>query len=350
MTMLWYAPVCANCSANTLSFGLWARPPTASRRSPTPRLRNQMSFSWTWLCLGRTALRRHARFTTGCQTSTSWGFQRTVTRPPSVQCVKPEHTRTSARRKVHVASSITCSHSAHRQRGLRELDPTIRILKPSEHLKYRLFQPLRSVYRRSRSWRPPEGPNRGWKSMGVDISVDLKEGVDQKGIPEKESTMKSVFQTVLLAGVFAAGAVSVKAQEVPRWELGPMFNLIKIQQFDSNRFFGFGARGVLNFSDVLGADVQFARNTHNESFARSNSRTTYSGDQFTVNLKATLRRRNLMRLSPFAIAGIGLARDGVSSTFQGPFPGSFNVYQNKFALRFGCGLEFSPNPRFSVRL
>ena len=186
--------------------------------------------------------------------------------------------------------------------------------------------------------------------MGVDISVDLKEGVDQKGIPEKESTMKSVFQTVLLAGVFAAGAVSVKAQEVPRWELGPMFNLIKIQQFDSNRFFGFGARGVLNFSDVLGADVQFARNTHNESFARSNSRTTYSGDQFTVNLKATWRRRNLMRLSPFAIAGIGLARDGVSSTFQGPFPGSFNVYQNKFALRFGGGLEFSPNPRFSVRL
>jgi len=192
--------------------------------------------------------------------------------------------------------------------------------------------------------------------MGVDISVDLKEGVDQKGIPEKESTMKSVFQTVLLAGVFAAGAVSVKAQEVPRWELGPMFNLIKIQQFDSNRFFGFGARGVLNFSDALGADVQFARNTHNESFAPSNSRTTYSGDQFTVNLKATWRRRNLMRLSPFAIAGIGLARDGVSSTYetnfngQGPFPGSFNVYQNKLALRFGGGLEFNADKRFSVRL
>src|SRR5215475_10141354 len=124
MTMLWYAPVCANCSANTPSFGLWARPPTASRRSPTPRPRNQMSFSWTWLCFGRTALRRHARFTTSCQTSTLWGFQRTVTKPPSVRCVKPEHTRTSARRKVHIACSITCSLCAHRQRRLRELDPS----------------------------------------------------------------------------------------------------------------------------------------------------------------------------------------------------------------------------------
>ena len=165
--------------------------------------------------------------------------------------------------------------------------------------------------------------------------------------------MKKVLQTVLLAGVFATGTVSVKAQEVPRWELGPMFNLIKIQQFDSNRFFGFGARGVLNFSDVLGADVQFARNTHNESFAPSNSpfsQTLYSHEQFTVNLKATWRRRNVLRMSPFAIAGVGLARDGASSTFQGPFPGSFNQYQNKLALRFGGGLEFSPDRRFSVRL
>jgi opacity protein-like surface antigen len=157
------------------------------------------------------------------------------------------------------------------------------------------------------------------------------------------------WRAALLVGVLASGTVSAEAQEVPRWELGPMFNLIKIQQLDSNRFFGFGARGVLNFSDVFGADVQFARNTHNESFAPSNSRTTYSADQFTVNLKATWRRRNVMRMSPFAIAGVGLARNGVSFSYEG-IPGSFKQYQNKFALRFGGGLEFSPNRRFSVRL
>jgi hypothetical protein len=161
--------------------------------------------------------------------------------------------------------------------------------------------------------------------------------------------MKKALQTVLFPGVFAAGSASVKAQEVPRWELGPMFNSIKIQGLASSPV-GFGARGVLNFWDVLGTDVQFSRNSHNTFFAPSNSRTVFSGDQFTVNLKATWRRRNLMRLSPFAIPGVGLARDGQSSTYQGPFPGSYNVYQNKFALRFGGGMEFSPNPRFSVRL
>jgi hypothetical protein len=160
--------------------------------------------------------------------------------------------------------------------------------------------------------------------------------------------VKTFWQVVLLVGALA-GAVSAKVQEVPRWELEPMFNLIKIQELDSNRFFGFGATGVLNFSHVLGTDVEFARNSHNAFFAPSNSRTIYSGDQFTVNLKATWRRRHVMRMSPFAIAGVGLARDGVSSSYEGPFPGSFKPYQDKFALRFGGGVEFT-DKRFSARL
>src|SRR5262245_7331814 len=59
-----------------------------------------------------------------CQTSRSWGFQLTATRPPSVRCERPEHKRTSARPKVHIDCSITCSPSAHRQRRLPELDPS----------------------------------------------------------------------------------------------------------------------------------------------------------------------------------------------------------------------------------
>jgi hypothetical protein len=147
-----------------------------------------------------------------------------------------------------------------------------------------------------------------------------------------------------------AWCINASGQEVTRWELGPTVSLIKIREFDSNRFFGIGARGVLNFSRVLGTDVQFARVAAKEFFAPSNSRTEYSHDQFTANLKASWRTRNALRVSPFAIAGMGLARDGVTSSFQGPFPGSFKIYQNKLALRFGGGLELVAYKQFSIRL
>ena len=99
-------------------------------------------------------------------------------------------------------------------------------------------------------------------------------------------------------------------------------------------------------SNTLGADVQFSRNTHNQS------QTLTASDQFTANLKATWRRRNVLRVNPFAIAGVGLARDGVTLSLHEPFTGSpytFNSYQNEFALRFGGGLEFNADKRFSIR-
>jgi hypothetical protein len=130
----------------------------------------------------------------------------------------------------------------------------------------------------------------------------------------------------------------------------PTISLIKIHDLDRNRFFGFGGRGVLNFSDLLGADLQFARVAAQEFFAPSNSRTEYSHHQYIASLKVTWRPQNARRINPFGLAGMGLARDGVSSTFGGPFPGSFADYQNKLALRLGGGAEFIPHDRFSIRL
>jgi len=132
------------------------------------------------------------------------------------------------------------------------------------------------------------------------------------------------------------------SQQIPRWELGPTISLIKVREYDAYRAFGFGGRATLNFSRLFAADVQFARDSQKEFFAPSNSRTEYRHDQFTANLKTTWRPQTRLRANPFALAGMGLARDGVSSTFQGPFPGSFKFYQNKFALRFGGGVQLVP--------
>src|SRR5262245_21000517 len=111
-------------------------------------------------------------------------------------------------------------------------------------------------------------------------------------------------------------------QQIPRWELGPSVSTIRVEEFSTSRAWGFGGRGVLNFTKSFAADVQFARNTTDQPFLPS---TTLIHNQFTANFKATWRPENAIKANPFGLAGAGLARDGAS--FGGSFPGSF--YENR---------------------
>jgi hypothetical protein len=142
----------------------------------------------------------------------------------------------------------------------------------------------------------------------------------------------------------------VFGQDAPSWELGPTMSMIRLARFDRNHVFGFGGRAVWNFSSVLGTELQFARMSRNESFVPANQQFWKTHHQLIASLKATLRQANVLKLHPFALAGVGGRRDTTKVTYGGASPRTFTDRQNSIALRLGGGVEFIPHTRVSIRL
>jgi Outer membrane protein beta-barrel domain len=158
---------------------------------------------------------------------------------------------------------------------------------------------------------------------------------------------RNIVFSVLVFTILTTPAVG---QQVPRWEIGPTLSLITLQEYSRNHHSGFGGRLVVNFSDILAADLQSIRISKTYNYPQFASRIQYTHDQFTANLKATWRHQNAIRLNPFVLAGMGWVRDGYKDTFGVPFPNINEIHQDKFALRFGGGVEIVLHRRFSIRL
>jgi hypothetical protein len=132
--------------------------------------------------------------------------------------------------------------------------------------------------------------------------------------------------------------------------MGPTLAMINMERFDRNRAYGFGGRAVWNFSPALGTELQFARMSRNESFVPGNVQFWRTHHQLIASLKATWRKENVLKLNPFALAGIGGRRDTLKVAVGGASPRTFTERQDSVALRFGGGVEFIPHTRFSIRL
>jgi len=165
---------------------------------------------------------------------------------------------------------------------------------------------------------------------------------------------------LLAAGILLSESDLSFGQTVPRWEFGPAISLSRVDGADGgdrNRAFGIGGRGVLNFSELLGADLLFAHAYRSEYFPGQASVYSASGsrsseDQLFLSLKATWRKQKVWKIMPFGIAGMGLTRLGFeSSTF---YPsGTVSQTSNdasRFTLRLGGGAEIVPSNRVSLRL
>jgi hypothetical protein len=136
--------------------------------------------------------------------------------------------------------------------------------------------------------------------------------------------------------VFAILTASAAGQQVPRFEIGPTVSRVTVNELSGRNNSGFGGRLVVNFADILAADLQAARISKTRTFFPGfpGHRSQETHDQFTANLKATWRLQNAIRINPFALAGTGWVRDGYNDSFSAP--GGYEFHQDRFVLRF-CG-------------
>jgi len=149
--------------------------------------------------------------------------------------------------------------------------------------------------------------------------------------------------------VLIFGSTTAFAQEVPRWEVGPTISLHKFNADDSNSYFGIGGRGVLNFSRIFGAEVQYA---HTSRSSQYDDTSTFfeSDDQLTANLKTTWRPQSVRWINPFGLSGMGVTRYSFHLDSSTPYSFALPPHESWFALRLGGGAEIVPHPQIAIRL